>query len=824
MKRILSIIIAFIIAISILGVFPAKIQGANQDSLINYIEGQLVVSIEKDYDFSIQSTCEIINDQVSVMETNGFKVIDSILDSYIEFGSQSFDGVGFSVQNYDNSFTNQIIEDMGYVSLVEYSKEYESLEKAIDKLRTTLEQNGLKVKYVEPNYVVEAFEDFTISMHRNQRWHYNMINAPSAWTITTGSRDVRIAVLDTGIDHNHQNLRNIVDTSLGASYVGGNTMDVRGHGTHVAGTIASYGSVSGVADNITLIPVKVLGDNGRGTSYAVQQGILYASSINADVINMSLGGFGFSSGMNNACQVAAARGSVLVAASGNDGRSSIAYPAAYSSVISVGAVNSNRQRANFSNYGDGLDLMAPGVSIYSTTPGNGYSSYSGTSMAAPHVAGVVGLMRSVNKNITVNTIRSILTSTAQNAGSRTYFGHGIVDAYAAVIQSGGSIPEPSSTKTTLTTDKTIYNRGDTVSSTALITDQTGKLLQGATVRFTFTRPNNTSFNQTATTNSSGVATLSIPSTSSTAFGTYTIRADTSLSGYESSFATTTIRFEESTLIAHYKFDELNGTNAQDSTGISGNATLANGAILVSGLQGNSVKLNGANEYVQLPNGIVRNVSDFTISKWVKLDSLNAWQRIFDFGNNTDVNMFLTPSSSAGNLRFAIKNGGSEQRINGPSSIPTGRWVHVAVTLSNSTGILYVDGREVGRNSNITIKPSDLGTTSNNYIGKSQYQDPYLNGQIDDFRIYNYALEAAEIIDLANVNISAPAFITGDLNGDDRIDSTDIVLLRRYILGIINEFPYPEGINAADVNADGVIDSSDYILLRRYLLGLITEFP
>ncbi|TYQ15436.1 UNVERIFIED_CONTAM: Subtilisin-like serine proteases [Acetivibrio alkalicellulosi] len=824
MKRINFFVIFVIIACTL---FSFSVSSASTDyehyNLTQYMEGQLIVSIDNNYDFSIQSTSDKLSDHISIMEQSGFKVIDSHIDPVNNSISiQRYND--FSIQSYGNDFNQDVIENMGYVSLVEYPDNFDSMEKAMSHLKRILTDSGNSVKYIEPNYIVQTFDDFTITMHTNQRWHYNMINAPAAWNITTGSSAVRIAVLDTGIDHNHQNLRDIVNRELGVSYVGNDTMDNRGHGTHVAGTIASYGSVSGVMNNATLIPIKVLDDNGRGTSFAVQQGILQASRLNADVINMSFGGFNFSRSMNDACRTAVSRGSVLVAATGNDGASPIAYPAAFDSVIAVGSVNSRRERSNFSNYGDGIHLMAPGANIYSTIPSNRYASYSGTSMAAPHVSGVIGLMRSVNRDISVEDIISILTNTAQNAGSSNYYGHGIVDAHAAVLAANSSSSDIPTTHTSITTDKLLYNRGQSVTSTALITDQHGRPLHQATVNFTFSRPNGSSFNQNILTNQAGIAQLVTNSSSSTALGTYTIKAETTFAGYVSSSDTTTIQFVEESKIAHYKFDENDGIIAYDSTGKSGTSTLHNGASFVSGLIGNAVKLNGTNEYIELPQGILEEVTNFTIALWVKLDSLNTWQRIFDFGNNTNVNMFLTSNSSTGSLRFGIKNGGSEQQINSSESIPIGRWVHIAVVLSDGIGTIYVDGKETARNNNITITPYHLGPTLNNYIGRSQYPDPYLNGTIDDFKIFNYPLDSDEINSLSSININPPSFIIGDINNDGNIDSLDLILLRRYILSIIDDFPNAEARYAADINGDGFINSTDYTLLRRYVLEIISEFP
>src|SRR5699024_2569630 len=158
--------------------------------------------------------------------------------------------------------------------------------------------------------------------------------------------------------------------------------------THVAGTIASYGSVSGVMQDATLIPVKVLNDSGSGSMFGIQQGIIHAASVNSDVINMSLGGGGYDRGMDEAIQTANNRGTIIVAATGNDGIGRVSYPAAYSGSIAVGSVTSSKTRSYFSNYGPELDVMAPGSNIYSTLPNSWNDYVYGTSMARPHVAGV----------------------------------------------------------------------------------------------------------------------------------------------------------------------------------------------------------------------------------------------------------------------------------------------------------------------------------------------------------------------------------------------------------------------------------------------------
>ncbi|MBT2564123.1 putative Ig domain-containing protein [Pedobacter sp. ISL-68] len=196
--------------------------------------------------------------------------------------------------------------------------------------------------------------------------------------------------------------------------------------------------------------------------------------------------------------------------------------------------------------------------------------------------------------------------------------------------------------------------------------------------------------------------------------------------------------------SYWPFDEANGITATDVWS-SRTGTLKTAATWTAGKINNGLRLDGtANGYATLPTSVVSTLNDFTIATWVKMDGTSNWARIFDFGTGTTNYMFLTPKSSAGNPRYAIKAGGGELILNSSIAIKTGEWTHIAVTQSGSEAIMYINGVEVGRNSAMTLKPSSLGNTTLNYLGKSQWPDPMLNGTLDDFRIYSKALTATEI--------------------------------------------------------------------------------
>ena len=196
----------------------------------------------------------------------------------------------------------------------------------------------------------------------------------------------------------------------------------------------------------------------------------------------------------------------------------------------------------------------------------------------------------------------------------------------------------------------------------------------------------------------------------------------------------------------------------------------------TGRIGNALRLNGSGEYVSMPTGILSGLDNFTASAWVNPAANTAWSRVFDFGTGTTANMFLTVSAGGGPLRFAITTagGGAEQRIDAPSTLPLNAWSHVAVTLSGNTGTLYVNGTAVATNTNMTIHPKDLGSTNQNWLGRSQYGDPFYTGAIDDVQLYDRALTAAQVQALAGGqqgagNIASYRF--DEASGSNAVDSS-----------------------------------------------------
>nr|WP_237690736.1 S8 family peptidase [Paenibacillus caui] len=316
--------------------------------------------------------------------------------------------------------------------------------------------------YVEPHYLYltnEADDDYGIglddtrdvtevpndALFSDYQWNLPITNTNQGWKLSTGASDVIVAVVDTGVDLDHPDLQGRLLPGYNVVSPNDKPMDDVGHGTHVAGIIAANVNnregIAGMTWSTKILPVKALDSSGSGTTYSVAQGIIWAVDQGAKVINLSLGNYAEAQFLHDAIKYAFDHDAVVIAATGNDNTERPGYPAAYPEVLSVSATDSNLKRASFSNFGDYIDVMAPGESIASTYPGNQYAALSGTSMASPHVAALAALIRSVNPDLKNTEVMDIIRKNVKDlgtAGRDKYFGYGQINVYAALQAAGNN--------------------------------------------------------------------------------------------------------------------------------------------------------------------------------------------------------------------------------------------------------------------------------------------------------------------------------------------------------------------------------------------------
>lgn len=369
------------------------------------------------------------------------------------------------------------------------------------------------IKYADPNYVIHPVLIPNDGFYPLQ-WHYPLINLPQAWDITTGDNSVVVAVIDTGVILSHPDLQGRLVQGYDFVLDPSNALDGDGiddnpddpgssvfHGTHVAGTIGAAtnntSGVSGVNWGASIMPLRALGPLG-GTSYDVMQAVRYAAGLEndsgtlpvqkADVINLSLGGYSSSLAEQDLVTQARNAGVIIVAAAGNDNISAPFYPASYDGVVSVSAVDINKNKAPYSNSGTAVDVAAPGGNSSQDINGDGnpdgvlstagddfsggiqagYRFLNGTSMAAPHVAGVVALMKTVNPALTPAVFDNLLaneqlTEDLGLPGRDDVYGYGLIDAHKAVVAAGGADVEP-----VLVANPAALNYGTVITDLSLI--------------------------------------------------------------------------------------------------------------------------------------------------------------------------------------------------------------------------------------------------------------------------------------------------------------------------------------------------------------------
>ncbi|SFR67812.1 S8 family peptidase [Anaeromicropila populeti] len=350
----------------------------------------------------------------------------------------------FAMESSGVIFEQQLSQENDKYDVALYSiedKTEEGVKQAID----SLEKNPA-VAYAEPDYILTASDTVPNDPSYSQLYGMEKISAPGAWDMCTGTSDIVVGIIDSGVDYTHPDLANniwvnpgeiagngidddangYIDDIHGWNFVddSNDPMDDNGHGTHVAGTVGAVGNngtgVVGVNWTTSIAVLKFLDADGSGYTSDAILAINYAEEMGFDILNNSWGGRTYSQSLKNAIT---AYNGVFVAAAGNNGTNndSIAtYPACYtcSNIISVAATTSTDARASYSNYGSTtVDLGAPGSYIYSTYPNNSYATLSGTSMATPHVAGAAALIKSLDPTLTSAEIKTLILSNVDPVSS-----------------------------------------------------------------------------------------------------------------------------------------------------------------------------------------------------------------------------------------------------------------------------------------------------------------------------------------------------------------------------------------------------------------------
>lgn len=299
---------------------------------------------------------------------------------------------------------------------------------------------------VEPNYALSTLDTMPNDPYVLAQYYLDNILAPQGWEVSTGSAAVTIAIIDSGIEATHPDLASKV--VAGYDFIDNDTtpQDDNGHGTLVAGIAAASSNngtgIAGVSWGARIMPLRVLDYAGNGSYANTAAAILWATDHGARVINLSLGGKNYSEVLEDAVNYALNQGVVVVAASGNSGANTLLYPAAYAGVVGVGATDSGNHLASFSNTGAGIDVVAPGVSILSTSPGNNYRYDSGTSFSAPQVAGFAALLFSMPSMQYSSDVVNLIHTSALDLGASGYdtsYGYGLIQIGPAMMQALGKV-------------------------------------------------------------------------------------------------------------------------------------------------------------------------------------------------------------------------------------------------------------------------------------------------------------------------------------------------------------------------------------------------
>lgn len=671
-------------------------------------------------------------------------------------------------------------------------------------------------------------DDYSATM-----WGLANIEAPGAWTVSTGDSTVVVAVLDSGLDGTHPDLApNLwtnpgeiagngvdddnsgrVDDLHGWDFAANNAaiIDNDGHGTHVSGTIGATGNngqgVTGVNWNVRLLPLRC-GDTSFPDStlvnalrYVVTLKNLYLSSggtagANIVAVNASLGGGGFNSTFRTEIANAGAAGIVFVAAAGNDGTNNDTtpvYPASYdlNTIIAVASIHAGNARSEFSDYGvTSVDLAAPGTGIYSTTRGGAYGFQSGTSMAAPHVSGAIALVAAADPGLTATELRARvldhvdpvpaldgLVATGGKLNVRRSVAPTLARPLVAIgIPAGagsGLVPEVEVVA--------IERAGLSLSLVALLGFDKGVFAPSTIAWDASEGPAGVSFS--APTSIATEATFPVA-------GRYRVRATRTMAGggtlQESDeivvLVGDALEVNPTGLQAHWTFDEAGGV-ALDASGNNRTGTF-NGALRGGGVRGSAATFNGTTDNIAFTSP---SLSRVTIAGWARATGggnspfprvVHMREGLLFFG--------LDGGSTAddGNdrtLKFALDDGGtSPVWYTPPGSIATNTWYHVAVsydpTVASPTPTFYINGapqifgtQATGAATNPTV---GIGQ---GFIGDRGDAMRVWQGALDEIRIYNRELSASEFAVLGH-EMTLRALATGYLGEVPHADPLSVPLI------------------------------------------------
>jgi len=641
----------------------------------------------------------------------------------------------------------------------------------------------------------------TFSLTEIANWGFFRIDALEAHDVANGlhrGAGTRIIVIDSGVDLDHPDLESNLDLSSGTNCInpGSSPADDVDHGTHVAGIAAArYGpdgyGVVGIAPEATVVPIKAFDQTGNATTAQVLCGINHAKSVANDgyptVVNMSFGETGSDSVCDDAgtdviheaiCDLADT-GAILVAGAGNSLVDTATFiPAAFDETIAVSSYadfdgipgglagcrfgsdfsyDCDDTFSDFSNWGESVDVMAPGSQIYSSVPNDTHAVKSGTSMAAPQVSGVVALMLAADPTLTQNEARALLQDTGECPDT------GINSGGAVCLDQGAWTDDPDGSAEPLINALRAAQRA--TDPVRWISPRPGLMEPGITpvaIKVAEDSPGTTtvSFDVDGGT--------SQPTSYNAATGYYEGSWDAS--GLLTSGATLSAHADDGSGVetdmiavaaspqkqAHWSFDETTGLVAADISGNGWNAELVNGPVWTGGLYDGAISLDGADDYLNINNSLLNGVGDATIATWVKPAGAGT-HTVLSGANSQNSNEILLIIKSATEVRFfSGEDSASRESWNVPSLVD-GAWHHLAF-VRNASGDsleLYLDGVSQGSRSTpvgpLAIAADGLivGQEQDSIAGGFD-ADQAFDGLLDDYFVFDRVLTAQEVADLADL--------------------------------------------------------------------------